>query len=129
MAVSKRLRERGIERGTDRQRDRQTEESCNVYPRQERFLIHVHEGYFQETWRGNIMLLGYFPSSLKNGNVTPIHKKDDKRKVKEKSKECHNHKLQPFQDTKRKRNPTNPNKHKSNKRTKSTKISSLPQAR
>ena len=30
-----------------------------------------------------------------------------------------------FLDTKRKRNPTNQNKHKSNKRTKSTKISSL----
>ena len=45
-----------------------------------------------------------------------------KEKVKEKSRECHNHKLQPFPDTKRMRKPTNPNKHKSNKRTKSTKI-------
>ena len=45
--------------------------------------------------------------------------------VKEKSRECHNQKPQPFLDTKRKRKPTNPNKHKSNKRTKSTKISSL----
>ena len=34
-------------------------------------------------------------------------------------------KPQPFPDTKRKRKPTNPNKHKSNNRTKSTKISSL----
>ena len=34
-------------------------------------------------------------------------------------------KLQPFPDTNRKRKPTNPNKHKSIKRTKSTKISSL----
>ena len=50
---------------------------------------------------------------------------DDKKKVREKSRECHNHKLQPFPDTKRKRKPTNPNKHKSNKHTKSTKISSL----
>ena len=41
------------------------------------------------------------------------------------SRECHNHKPQPFQDPKRKRKPTNLNKHKSNKRTKSTKISSL----
>ena len=40
-------------------------------------------------------------------------------KVREKSRECHNHKPQPFQDTKRKRKPTNPNKHKSNKRTES----------
>ena len=48
-----------------------------------------------------------------------------KNKVREKSRECHNHKPQPFPDTKRKRKPTNPNKHKPNKRTKSTKISSL----
>ena len=46
-------------------------------------------------------------------------------KVREKSRECRNHKPQPFPDTKRKRKPTNPNKHKPNKRTKSTKISSL----
>ena len=45
--------------------------------------------------------------------------------VGEKYRECHNHKPKPFPDTKRKRKPTNPNKHKSNKRTKSTKISSL----
>ena len=48
-----------------------------------------------------------------------------KRKLREKSMECHNHKPQPFPDTKRKRKPTNPNTHKSNKRTKSTKISSV----
>ena len=48
-----------------------------------------------------------------------------KKKVREKSRECHNHKPQPFPDTKRKRKPTNPNRHKSIKRTKSTKISSL----
>ena len=48
-----------------------------------------------------------------------------KKKVGEKSRECHNRKPQPFPDTKRKRKPTNPNKNKSNKRTKSTKISSL----
>ena len=47
------------------------------------------------------------------------------KKVREKSRECHNHKPQPFPDPKRRRKPTNPNKHKSNKRTKSTKISSL----
>ena len=40
-----------------------------------------------------------------------------KKKVREKSRECHNHKPQPFPDTKRKRKPTNPNKHKSIKRT------------
>ena len=49
-----------------------------------------------------------------------------KRKVREKSRECYNHKPQPFQDTKRKRKPPKPNKNKSNKRTKKpTKISSL----
>ena len=48
-----------------------------------------------------------------------------KKKVREKSRECHSHKPQPFPDPKRKRKPTNPNKHKSNKRTKSIKISSL----
>ena len=47
------------------------------------------------------------------------------KKVREKSRECHNHKPQPFLDTKRKRKPTNPNTHKLNKRMKSTKISSL----
>ena len=47
------------------------------------------------------------------------------KKVREKSRECHNHKPQHFPDPKRKRRPTNPNKLKPNKRTKSTKISSL----
>ena len=47
------------------------------------------------------------------------------KKVREKSRECHNYKSQPFRDHKRKRKPTNLNKHKPNKRTKSTKISSL----
>ena len=46
-------------------------------------------------------------------------------KVREKTRECHNHKPQPFPDPKRKKKPTNLNKHKPNKRTKSTKISSL----
>ena len=45
-----------------------------------------------------------------------------KKNVREKCRECHNHKPQPFPDPKRKRKP---NKHKTNKRTKSTKISSL----
>ena len=48
-----------------------------------------------------------------------------RKKVREKSRECHNHKPQPFPDTKRKRKQTKPNKRKSNKRTKNTKISSL----
>ena len=45
--------------------------------------------------------------------------------VREKSRECHNHKPQTFPDPKRKRKSTNLNKHKPNKRTKSTKVSSL----
>ena len=49
----------------------------------------------------------------------------DEKKVREKSRECHNHKPQPLPDPKRKRKPTNLTKHKPNKRTKSTKISSL----
>ena len=48
-----------------------------------------------------------------------------KKKVRKKSRECHNHKPQPFPDPKRKRKLTNLNKHKPNKRTKSTKISPL----
>ena len=48
-----------------------------------------------------------------------------KKGVREKSKECYNHKPQPFPATKRKRKQTKQNKRKSNKRTKSTKISSL----
>ena len=47
------------------------------------------------------------------------------KKVREKSRECHNHKPQPYPDPNRKRKPTTLNKHKPNKRTKSTKISSL----
>ena len=47
------------------------------------------------------------------------------KKVREKARECHNYKPQPFPDPKRKRKPTSLNKHKPNKRTKSTKISSL----
>ena len=59
--------------------------------------------------------------------IDPIYQllRASQKKVRGKSRECNNHKPQPFPDTKRKRKPTNPNKHKSNKRTKSTKISSL----
>ena len=46
-------------------------------------------------------------------------------KLRENSRECHNHKPQPFPDIKRKKKPSNPNKHKSIKRMKSIKISSL----
>ena len=42
-----------------------------------------------------------------------------------KAKRKVHHKPQPFPDTKRKRKPTEPNKHKSNKRMKSSKISFL----
>ena len=48
-----------------------------------------------------------------------------KKGVREKSRECHNHKPQPFPHTKRKRKQTKLSKRKSNKRTKSTKTSSL----
>ena len=46
------------------------------------------------------------------------------KKVREKSRECLNHKPQPIPDTKRKRKQTKPNKRKLNKRTKNN-ISSL----
>ena len=49
----------------------------------------------------------------------------DKRQVSEKSRECHNYEPQTIPDPKRKRKPTKPNKHKSKKRNKSTKISSF----
>ena len=49
----------------------------------------------------------------------------NKKWVREKSRECHNHKPQPIPDIKRKRKQTKPNKRKSNKRTKSTKTTSL----
>ena len=55
----------------------------------------------------------------------PTIKEGRHEKVREKSRECHNHKPQPILDTKRKRKQTKPNKRKSNKRKKSTKISSL----
>ena len=61
------------------------------------------------------------PSAKSEQSLCCPHEK----KVREKSRECHNHKPQPFRDPKRKRKPTNLNKHKPNKRTKSTKISSL----
>ena len=47
------------------------------------------------------------------------------KKVREKSRECHSHKPQPFQDTKGMRKPIKPTMYQSNKRMKSTKISSL----
>ena len=50
------------------------------------------------------------------------------KKVREKSRECHNHKPQPLPDTKRKGKPTNPNKHKSNKRKKSTNARTKPRS-
>ena len=71
----------------------------------------------QSTWNINTQ-------SLTCGGIQNITNSDGK-KVREKSRECHNHKPQPFSDPKRKRKPTNLNKHKPNKRTKSTKISSL----
>ena len=70
-----------------------------------------------------------FPKVLVITNKEEKQKKKKKKKKKkrerERSRECHNHKPQPFPDTKRKKKPTNPNKRKSNKRTKTTKISSL----
>ena len=68
-----------------------------------------------------------FHSSLWAGNhpthyIKRSHGWFRKKKVREKSRECHKNKPQPFPDTKRKRKQTKPNKRKSNKRTKSNKI-------
>ena len=62
-----------------------------------------------------------------SNNMCMCMKQNIIKKVREKSRECHNHKHkpQPFRDPKRKRKLTNQNKQKPNKRTKSTKISSL----
>ena len=65
-------------------------------------------------------------SEEKQSEVIETSSSTSKKTVREKSRECHNHKPQPFQDPKRKRKPTNLNKHKPNKRTKSTKTSSPP---
>ena len=69
----------------------------------------------------HIIAITVMKQKKKGSNSIWTHEK----KVREKSRECHNHKPQPFPDPKRKRKPTNLKKHKPNKRTKSTKISSL----
>ena len=65
-----------------------------------------------------------FPQNWLNGYpkdlTLSVHNKERK-----KSRKCQIHKPQPFPDTKRKRKQTKPNKRKSNKHTKSIKISSL----
>ena len=37
-----------------------------MYPRQERFLIHVHKGYFQEIWRGASLVVVSVSSGIIN---------------------------------------------------------------
>ena len=80
----------------------------------------------------NILIINIVPARPYRYPPIYMHEKSTKdkqyteqKKVREKSREWHNHKPQPFPDIKRKRKPTNPNKHKSIKHTKSTKISSL----
>ena len=98
----------------------------------------VYACLIQQSESGNLAALAKYVSEAFKGflpggkHCSPTVKaktisveKHTKKKVREKSRECHNHKPQPFQDTKRKRKQTNPNKHKSNKRTKNTKIGSL----
>ena len=65
------------------------------------------------------------PGITKNLLVSILEKFYWREKVRQKSRECHNHKPQPFPDNKKKRKQTKLNKRKSNKQTKSTKISSL----
>ena len=68
-------------------------------------------------------MIKYFNKVYKRSgkNLVWSIKNLNEKKVREKSRECHNHKPQPIPDPKR----TNLNEHKPNKRTKSTKISSL----
>ena len=44
-------------------------------------------------------------------DIIETAEEQNKKKVREKSRECHNHKPQPFPDPKRKMKPTNINKH------------------
>ena len=93
-------------------------------------LREMHFNLNNGCW-GKVLEMNYVLSCGQNLKVCNQSKQKDinctvqKQKVREQSGECHNHKPQPFPDTKRKRKQTKPNKHKSNKRTKSTKISSL----
>ena len=73
------------------------------------------------TYHGSCVVSGY----IKHGTDGTTKNGYGKKRVREKSRECHNYKQQPYPDTKRKKNQITPNKHKSTKRTKSTKISSL----
>ena len=79
--------------------------------------------------RLQLKCLHYQKPTFRNASLMmPDSKKKKKKKKKtarEKSRECCNHKPQPFPDTKRKRKLTNPNKQESNKHMKSNKISSL----
>ena len=61
----------------------------------------------------------YFVSLGQKWLWTLHDREHNPKKVREKSRECHNHKPKHFTDTKRKRKPTKLNKHKWNKRTKS----------
>ena len=67
--ISNRERETETQRETEREGggERQKEESCYVYPRQERFQKHVHKGYFQEIWRGDSLVLVSVSSGKPSG--------------------------------------------------------------
>ena len=89
------------------------------------FLFYLHNFHKDTLWMNRVnVLTRWTQHELDCGCKQPLHQNLPK-KVREKSRECHNHKPQPFSDTKRKRKQTKPNKRKSNKSTKSTKISSL----
>ena len=84
------------------------------------------------SWNGAVFRGGLVCSKAirKLENLSPLSEMAENlssvsKKVREKSKECHNHKPQPIPDTRRKRKQTKPNKRKSKKHTKNIKISSL----
>ena len=85
--------------------------------------IQIYWNFTTKNWMFSIKILIFFSYFCSKHRLWVLVRTASA--VREKSRECHNHKPQPFLDTKRKRKRTNPNKHKSNKRTKSTKISSL----
>ena len=108
---------------------------CNQYPLLQQRVHNTRQEpknttLTQRTWQNMKKGLQRLSTRLHKKQPPPYNCEQQKlswgsKKVREKSRGCHNHKPQPFPDPKRKRKLTNPNKHKSNKRTKSTKISSL----
>ena len=98
--------------------------SCKIYDKHDDFDFEIVNFPFLDGDVPRAASYGVYISQLIQFARVSSHVTDLK-KVREKSRECHNHKPQPFQEPKRKKKPTNLNKHKPNKRTK-TKRSLFP---